>query len=159
ASVDKGRAAAGACVISGPVIICRSKNNVRKTGRKSRCRAVCRLSMARLPPRTSRRGRYAAADGRHAGEPMTMGARKGAGVVLSVLFVLGLAAGAAHAGDAIQYNVTDFPFEDGTVLTEMRIAYETHGTLSPARDNVIVLLHGARGDRHSYDELIGPGKL
>src|ERR1700761_5713202 len=57
------------------------------------------------------------------------------------------------------FTVTDFAFEDGSVLPDMHIAYETQGTLSPARDNAILLIPGAVADRHVFDPLIGPGKL
>ncbi|HUI35060.1 MAG TPA: hypothetical protein VLX67_06025 [Stellaceae bacterium] len=43
-------------------------------------------------------------------------------------------------------------------MPQLRIAYETQGKLSPARDNVIVLLHDALEDHHAFDSLIGPGK-
>ena len=45
------------------------------------------------------------------------------------------------------------------MLPDLRIAYDTHGTLSPARDNAILLMPGATGDRHAFDPLIGPGKM
>ena len=56
------------------------------------------------------------------------------------------------------FNAYDFAFENGPVLPELRIAYETHGNLDPGRDNAILLVHGASGDRHSFDSRIGPGK-
>jgi homoserine O-acetyltransferase/O-succinyltransferase len=69
-----------------------------------------------------------------------------------------LAAAPAHA-DSQFFTANDVQLEDGTVMAEMRIAYETQGTLSPARDNAIVLLHGTLGDKHAFDSLIGPAKL
>jgi homoserine O-acetyltransferase len=56
------------------------------------------------------------------------------------------------------FNVYDFAFEDGSVLPELRVAYETHGKLDGGRDNAILLLHGTSGNRHSFDAMIGPGK-
>jgi homoserine O-acetyltransferase/O-succinyltransferase len=56
------------------------------------------------------------------------------------------------------FSLYDFHFEGGAVLPELRIAYETQGRLSPARDNAIVLLHDAIEDRHAFDTRIGPGK-
>src|SRR6516162_9156979 len=56
------------------------------------------------------------------------------------------------------FNAYDFEFENGPVMPELRIAYETHGNLDPGRDNAILLVHGATGDRHSFDPRIGPGK-
>jgi homoserine O-acetyltransferase/O-succinyltransferase len=56
------------------------------------------------------------------------------------------------------FNVYDFAFEDGSILPELRVAYETYGQLGAGRDNAILLLHGTSGNRHSFDAMIGPGK-
>ena len=45
------------------------------------------------------------------------------------------------------------------MLPDLRIAYDTQGTLSPARDNAILLMPGAMADRHAFDRLIGPDKM
>jgi len=37
----------------------------------------------------------------------------------------------------------------GTALHPVRVAYETYGTLSPARDNVILVCHALSGDAHA----------
>jgi homoserine O-acetyltransferase len=37
----------------------------------------------------------------------------------------------------------------GKQLPPIRIAYETYGTLSPARDNVILVCHALSGDAHA----------
>src|SRR6185295_14201665 len=37
----------------------------------------------------------------------------------------------------------------GRELTSIRIAYETYGTLSPARDNAILVCHALSGDAHA----------
>ena len=37
----------------------------------------------------------------------------------------------------------------GRPLHPVRIAYETYGTLSPARDNVILVCHALSGDAHA----------
>ena len=66
-------------------------------------------------------------------------------------------AGAARAEPQI-FNVYDFAFEDGSILPELRVAYETHGQLGAGRDNAILLLHGTSGNRHSFEAMIGPGK-
>ncbi len=64
-----------------------------------------------------------------------------------------------------------FVLESGSELTELDIAYETYGTLSPAADNAILVFHGltsshiAAGDvtpdkrRGWWDSVIGPGKV
>ena len=74
------------------------------------------------------------------------------------MLAVALAASAAHA-DSQVFSLYDFQFEDGTVMPELRIAYETQGTLAPGRDNAIVLLHDTLGDRHGFDDMIGPGKV
>src|SRR6266540_1329697 len=37
----------------------------------------------------------------------------------------------------------------GRALHPVRVAYETYGTLSPARDNVILVCHALSGDAHA----------
>jgi homoserine O-acetyltransferase/O-succinyltransferase len=70
-----------------------------------------------------------------------------------------LCAGGAPAAATQLYSLPDFAFEDGSVLPDLRIAYDTHGKLSPTRDNAILLMPGAVPDRHAFDPLIGPGKM
>jgi homoserine O-acetyltransferase len=41
------------------------------------------------------------------------------------------------------------PLDCGQVLPAVRIAYETYGRLSPARDNVILVCHALSGDAHA----------
>jgi homoserine O-acetyltransferase/O-succinyltransferase len=62
------------------------------------------------------------------------------------------------SGAAQLFTAPDFQFEDGSVLPDLRIAYDTQGTLASARDNAILLIPGAIGDRHAFDPMIGPGK-
>jgi homoserine O-acetyltransferase len=64
-----------------------------------------------------------------------------------------------------------FDFEGGGSLPYVRIAYETWGELSPARDNAILVLHALTGDSHVmgapgsghptpgwWNGMVGPGK-
>ena len=67
--------------------------------------------------------------------------------------------GSGWAASAQIFTLYDFPFEDGSVLPDLRLAYETQGTLAPTRDNAILLMPGAVGDRHAFDSLIGPGNV
>jgi homoserine O-acetyltransferase len=61
--------------------------------------------------------------------------------------------------------------ESGAGLGPVRIAYETYGTLSPGKDNVVLILHALSGDSHAagyytgdgskpgwWDIMVGPGK-
>ena len=73
-------------------------------------------------------------------------------------FLVSLCAAAPPAGAAQFFSLVDFAFEDGSVLPDLRIAYDTVGKLSPARDNAILLIPGAISDRHVFDPLIGPGR-
>ncbi|WP_328475719.1 homoserine O-acetyltransferase [Actinoplanes sp. NBC_00393] len=41
------------------------------------------------------------------------------------------------------------PLDRGRTLSGVRVAYETYGTLSPARDNVILVCHALSGDAHA----------
>jgi homoserine O-acetyltransferase len=75
---------------------------------------------------------------------------------LTVALTVCLAA-AARAEPQI-FNAYDFDFEDGSVMPELRVAYETHGTLNAGRDNAILLVHGTSGNRHAFDAMIGPGR-
>jgi homoserine O-acetyltransferase len=76
---------------------------------------------------------------------------------LTMLAVVLCAAERAHAESQV-FSLYDFAFEGGAVMPELRIAYETQGKLAPTRDNAVVLLHDALGDRHEFDALVGPGK-
>lgn len=51
--------------------------------------------------------------------------------------------------------------EAGGHLPAVTVAYETWGTLSPAKDNAVLVCHAISGDSHAvgwWERLIGPGK-
>ncbi|MDQ1122899.1 homoserine O-acetyltransferase [Microbacterium trichothecenolyticum] len=63
-----------------------------------------------------------------------------------------------------------FATENGESLPQVRLAYETWGELSPARDNAVLVLHALTGDSHVrgaagaghptagwWSDLVGPG--
>ena len=62
------------------------------------------------------------------------------------------------------------PLDSGQRLEGVRIAYETYGTLNPAKDNAIFVAHATTGDQHVasphpitgkpgwWDRMVGPGK-
>jgi homoserine O-acetyltransferase/O-succinyltransferase len=56
------------------------------------------------------------------------------------------------------FLIYDFQLENGSVLPELRVAYETRGALNAGRANAILLLHGTSGNRQAFDALIGPRK-
>ena len=65
------------------------------------------------------------------------------------------------AGNAI---IRDFRLENGTVMPEVTIAYETYGALAPDGRNAVLLTHGYTsphqmgGAEGSWAGLVGPGK-
>ncbi len=62
------------------------------------------------------------------------------------------------------------PLDCGLSLSAVSIAYETYGTLSPARDNAVLVCHATTGDQHVasphpitgkpgwWSRMVGPGK-
>lgn len=49
----------------------------------------------------------------------------------------------------------------GRTLSEVEVAFETYGTLSPAADNAVFIGHALTGDAHATDwwaAMVGPGK-
>ena len=90
----------------------------------------------------------------------TLTAKRNRAVLTALIWLTLLCGGSLGAvAETRLFSVTDFAFEDGSVLPDVHIAYETQGTLSPAHDNAIVLVPGAVSGRHVFDPLIGPGKL
>ncbi|CAD6000723.1 homoserine O-acetyltransferase [Agreia sp. COWG] len=70
------------------------------------------------------------------------------------------ASGAWRDGDPVGRrrfaSIGAFTFSAGATLPDVRIAYETLGTLSPARDNAVLVLHALTGDSHLRGPA-GPG--
>ncbi|AXR61265.1 homoserine O-acetyltransferase MetX [Leptospira mayottensis] len=65
----------------------------------------------------------------------------------------------------------ELPLKNGSILSPVVIAYETYGTLSPSKNNAILICHALSGDAHAagyhsesdkkpgwWDDYIGPGK-
>ena len=91
-----------------------------------------------------------------------------------------LVAGAARAQGALDkverrtFTARSFRLENGTVMPEITLAYETYGTLAPDGRNAVLLTHGYTSSQHmagryagagpesgaegSWDGLVGPGK-
>ena len=63
------------------------------------------------------------------------------------------AAAQVPVGGMVETEFLDLPgpvrLDCGRELHPIRIAYETYGTLSPARDNVILVCHALSGDAHA----------
>ena len=77
----------------------------------------------------------------------------------------------ASRGSRHSVDIGSFRFEAGGELPEVRVAYETWGTLNAARDNAILVEHALTGDSHVsgpagpghptpgwWHGLIGPGR-
>ena len=60
---------------------------------------------------------------------------------------------AAGSVGSVETQYLDLPspvrLDCGRELHPVRVAYETYGTLSPARDNVILVCHALSGDAHA----------
>jgi homoserine O-acetyltransferase len=67
------------------------------------------------------------------------------------------------------FTTSNFRLRSGVVMGEVTIAYRTLGTLSPARDNAVLVTHGNTSGPHMIDpdssagegawsEIVGPGK-
>lgn len=61
-----------------------------------------------------------------------------------------------HPGRRQFANLGGFEFERGGRLANLRVAYETFGTLDPARSNAVLVCHALTGDSHVTGEA-GPG--
>src|SRR5499427_9378746 len=84
--------------------------------------------------------------------------------------VLPMSASLGTVEDQI-FTISDFRLQNGTVMPEVKIAYETYGRLSAAGRNVVLITHGYTSSHHAagrnpangnlpgwWDGLIGPGK-
>ncbi|TDC50714.1 homoserine O-acetyltransferase [Jiangella ureilytica] len=60
---------------------------------------------------------------------------------------------AAGSAGTVQTHYLDLPapvrLDSGGELHPVRVAYETYGTLAPARDNVVLVCHALSGDAHA----------
>ena len=54
------------------------------------------------------------------------------------------------------YIIRNFALESGAILPEAKVVYATYGTLSPSRDNVVLVPSHYMADWHGYEWLIGP---
>ena len=64
-----------------------------------------------------------------------------------------VAAGSVGAVSTRYLDLPDpVPLDCGQSLSGVRVAYETYGTLAPARDNVILVCHALSGDAHAAGE-------
>ena len=72
-----------------------------------------------------------------------------------------LAAGAVGSAGTVETQYLDLPepvrLDCGRELFPVRVAYETYGTLSPQRDNVILVCHALSGDAHAAGFARAPG--
>jgi homoserine O-acetyltransferase/O-succinyltransferase len=106
---------------------------------------------------------------------MSAPSRRVAGARTGLHVVPGTRRAAWREGDTVgrrQFvDVGTIDLETGGHLPAVRLAYETWGTLSPARDNAVLVLHALTGDSHVsgaagpghvtagwWDTLVGPGR-
>ncbi|MDB6181617.1 E22 family MetX-like putative esterase [Paracoccus fistulariae] len=92
-----------------------------------------------------------------------------------ILCTVAMLAGPAMAYEPLvqkqEFTLTDFVTRGGETIPEMRLGYETYGTLNEARDNAILIPHFFSGNSHAagrysaddlapgyWDALIGSGK-
>ncbi len=72
-----------------------------------------------------------------------------------------LAAGAVGSAGTVETQYLDLPepvrLDCGRELHPVRVAYETYGSLSPQRDNVILVCHALSGDAHAAGFAKTPG--
>ena len=68
------------------------------------------------------------------------------------------------AAEAKTFDIRNFRLKSGVVMPEVRIAYRTLGTLSPSRDNVVLVTHGYTGGPQmispvdgGWRQIVGPG--
>ncbi|WP_231750923.1 alpha/beta fold hydrolase [Mycobacterium sp. NAZ190054] len=61
-------------------------------------------------------------------------------------------------GERKQLRVPGFSLESGAVLDDAQVSFRTHGALSPAGDNAVLLFTYYTGDDDSYRPWIGPGR-
>jgi len=82
-------------------------------------------------------------------------------LTLAVIFSLPFPVALAHGPDQAPHQIADlgeFQLEGGGVIDNLRMSYVTHGTLSEAKDNAVLFMHGFAANHHLADHLIGPGK-
>ncbi len=56
------------------------------------------------------------------------------------------------------WQAGDLLLESGEIIRDFALSYVTHGELSSARDNAVLLTVSLTGNHHRLDFLIGPGK-
>jgi hypothetical protein len=66
--------------------------------------------------------------------------------------------GGPHTPEHQIASLGSFRFESGETIDGVKVSYITYGRLSPAHDNLILVLHGCGQDHHTMGWLIGPGK-
>ena len=136
-------------------------------GRPPRELRRLRRALQRLPRVQQRLDVDSVVDARHShGEPLSMYRRPGGspgsyighehcGETGDMIARMATPASKTAAGSVgtVETQFLDLPkpleLDCGRTLHPVRIAYETYGTLSPARDNVILVCHALSGDAHA----------
>jgi homoserine O-acetyltransferase/O-succinyltransferase len=92
-------------------------------------------------------------------------------IILAAIVAAGPAAAYEPLVEKLSFTLTDFQTRGGETVPEMRLGYETYGTLNEARDNAILITHFFSGTSHAagryaaddaapgyWDSIIGSGK-
>ena len=95
------------------------------------------------------------------------------GLILAVMLLAVTVAAQAYDGPVEKktFSMPAYTTVGGQTIKNVRIGYETYGTLNAARDNVILIGHGFSGNSHAagkykaadpapgyWDSIIGSGK-
>ncbi|HRM74649.1 MAG TPA: hypothetical protein PLI13_08090, partial [Paracoccus sp. (in: a-proteobacteria)] len=91
--------------------------------------------------------------------------------ILIALFLAGPAAAYDQLVEKQEFTIQNYQTRNGETVPEMRLGYETYGTLNEAKDNAILIPHFFSGNSHAagkysaddkapgyWDAIIGAGK-
>lgn len=89
---------------------------------------------------------------------------------VSLFFACGVVWGLDEIVEKKTFALDEFTLVSGQKISQVKVGYETYGTLSPTKDNVILICHYYSGNSHAagkyaatdkvpgyWDKIIGPG--
>lgn len=80
------------------------------------------------------------------------------GLTMALTAASGISQAVAQTSSVQTCQLGDLRLESGAVIPNARMTYITHGTLNTERSNVILSIHGLRGNRDAQSFLAGPGR-